>query len=133
VDYRIWALVALFGWGVWGFMSKLLTRDMSAAVLAFWSNIGSLALIVAYVVVERAARWQRNAEFALVAGVFAGIATVAFYIAVKNGPGSVVFPLTGMYILIPALLGFILLREPVTASHVVGIACAGAAIFFLSR
>jgi len=42
-------------------------------------------------------------------------------------------PLTGMYVLIPALLGFIFLKEPGTVTHVLGLTCAGLAVFFLTR
>jgi uncharacterized membrane protein len=65
--------------------------------------------------------------------VAAGVASVLFYVAIRKGPASVVMPLTGMYILIPALLGFIFLKEPPTVTHILGLACAGLAVFFLTR
>ncbi|MBM3315421.1 multidrug transporter, partial [candidate division WOR-3 bacterium] len=51
----------------------------------------------------------------------------------RRGPASVVVPLSGMYILVPAVLGFIFLRERVTVPHVLGLVCAGLAVFCLSR
>jgi drug/metabolite transporter (DMT)-like permease len=37
-----------------------------------------------------------------------------------------------MYILLPAVMGFILLKEPLTVTHVLGLGCAGLAVLFLS-
>jgi len=40
--------------------------------------------------------------------------------------------LSGMYILVPAVLGFIFLKEPLTVTHVLGLSFAGLAVLFLS-
>jgi uncharacterized membrane protein len=70
---------------------------------------------------------------ALGAGLAYGLALVFFFVALRRGPASVVVPLSGMYILIPAVLGFIFLKEQVTVSHILGLVCAGLAVFFPSR
>ena len=70
---------------------------------------------------------------ALGAGLAYGLALVFFFIALRRGPASVVVPLSGMYILIPAVLGFIFLKEHVTVPHILGLVCAALAVFFLSR
>lgn len=80
-----------------------------------------------------AGRWVRPAPLAFGSGLAAGVASVFFYMAMKRGPASVVMPLTGMYIVIPALLGFIFLKEPPTVTHILGLVCAGLAVFFLTR
>ena len=89
--------------------------------------------VTLFAVFSRASRWVRPAPLALASGVAAGVASVLFYVAIKKGPASVVMPLTGMYILIPAFLGFIFLREPPTVTHILGLVCAGLAVFFLTR
>ena len=133
VDYRIPSAITLLSWGAWGFMTKLLSRSMSLTGLVLWSNIGALVPVIVFVALRQGLHWERGAPLAMGAGVLATVATVAFYAALRDGPASVVVPLTGLYILIPAALGFIFLREPLTLSHVIGLVFAAAAIFFLAR
>jgi uncharacterized membrane protein len=114
-------------------MSKILMRSMNPAAFVLWSTITSLVPMAWYVIAFRGLHWDRQGGAALLAGLFGGAATLCFYLALGRGPASVVVPLSGMYIVIPAVLGFVFLREAVTASHVIGVACACAAVFFLSR
>ena len=93
----------------------------------------SLVPVALYALMFEAKSGLRMPLLALPAGLLAGVATLCFYLAMHRGPASVVVPLTGMYILVPALLGFVLLREPVTVFRVLGLVCAGLAVFFLSR
>jgi len=57
-------------------------------------------------------------------GLVSLVAIVAFYKALKIGPSSVVLPLTNMYVILPVLFGFIVLKEPVTVPRVLGIVFA---------
>lgn len=133
VDYRVLCLIALICWGAWGFLSKLISKDASAEAVAFWATLASMLPISAFALAGGTGRWTRPVPLALVAGLAAGAATVCFYMAMKRGPASVVMPLTGMYILIPAVLGFVVLREPVTVTHIIGLGFATLAVFFLTR
>jgi len=133
VDYRLLSLLALLCWGLWGFATKLISRNQPPEGVAFWSTLASMLPITLFALAGGASRWTRPAPLALVSGVAAGIASVFFYIAIKRGPASVVMPLTGMYILIPALLGFVFLKEPPTVTHLLGLVCAGLAVFLLTR
>jgi transporter family protein len=133
VDYRLLSLFALLCWGLWGFATKLVSRGQPAEAVAFWSTLASMLPITLFALGGGAGRWVRPAPLALASGLAAGVASAFFYAAIKRGPASVVMPLTGMYILIPALLGFIFLKEPPTVAHVLGLACAGLAVFLLTR
>jgi transporter family protein len=133
VDYRLLSILALLFWGIWGFLAKILMRSMTPAVLVLWSTVASLVPTAWFVIAFRGLQWDRQGGMALLAGLFGGGATLFFYLALSRGPASVVVPLSGMYIVIPAVLGFIFLREAVTPSHVIGVVCACAAVFFLSR
>ncbi|MFO7675152.1 MAG: EamA family transporter [bacterium] len=133
MDYRLLCIVALLAWGGWGWLSKLAAVRTSPAGIALWATVASVLPIAAFALAAADRAALRPAPLALAAGLLAGIATVAFYIALGRGPASVVFPLTGMYILIPALLGIVLLREPVTLTRALGMASAALAVFLLSR
>jgi len=89
--------------------------------------------IAAFALAGGAARWARPSTLAVLSGLAAGVASVLFYVAIRRGPASVVMPVTGMYILIPALLGYVVLKEPVTVPHALGLVCAGLAVFLLTR
>uniref|UniRef100_A0A7C1WID2 EamA family transporter n=1 Tax=candidate division WOR-3 bacterium TaxID=2052148 RepID=A0A7C1WID2_UNCW3 len=133
MDYRLLSFLTLLLWGIWGFMTKILTRDIAAETVAFWSTLASVIPILLYALAAGTMQWVRAAPLAVLSGLAAGIATVCFYMALKSGPASVVLPLTGMYIIIPAVLGYILLKEPVTVRHIVGLGFAVLAVIFLSR
>jgi transporter family protein len=134
MDYRLISAVALVFWGAWGWLSKLATRDSSDSSIALWATVASLLPILTFALATSDRGAGLKPTWLIIgAGLAAGIATVAFYAALSRGPASVVVPLTGMYIVIPALLGMVLLREPLTLFRVLGLACAGLAVFFLSR
>jgi bacterial/archaeal transporter family protein len=133
MDYRLLSLLALACWGAWGFATKLVSRNQPSEGVAFWSTLASMLPVTLFALFGGTNRWIRPAPLALVSGLAAGVASVLFYVAIKKGPASVVMPLTGMYIVIPALLGFIFLKEPLTVTHVLGLTCAGLAVFFLTR
>ena len=133
MDYRLLSLLALVCWGAWGFATKLVSRSQPAEGIAFWSTLASMLPVTLFALAAGANRWIRPAPLAVASGLAAGVASVLFYVAIRKGPASVVMPLTGMYILIPALLGFIFLKEPLTVTHVLGLTCAGLAVFFLTR
>ena len=132
MDYRLLCVIALVCWGGWGFVSKLATQSASPASLALWATVASLVPIAAFALTVGRTELRPTPLVAL-SGLLAGIATLAFYLALARGPASVVVPLTGMYILVPALLGIVLLREPVTLTRVLGMASAALAVFLLSR
>jgi transporter family protein len=132
MDYRILSLLTLLLWGIWGFMTKILTKHTPAETIAFWSTLASILPILIYTVAAGTMYWVKSSPWALVSGFAAGLATVFFYLALKNGPASVVLPLTGMYIVIPAILGYLILKEPVSFRHIFGLLCAVLAVVLLS-
>jgi transporter family protein len=133
LDYRILCLAALVLWGVWGWLSKIATRIDPASSFAFWTTVASLLPIAAFAFTAAPKHGLKLSPLMLAAGLCAGAATVAFYLALHKGPASVVMPFTGMYILIPAVLGIIVLKEPMTVMKGLGLASAVLAVFFLSR
>ncbi len=133
MDYRILCLVALAFWGIWGWLSKVATRTDPPSSFAFWAAVASLLPIAAFAFTAAPKHGLKVSPAMLVAGICAGAATVAFYLALSKGPASVVMPFTGMYILIPAVLGIIVLKEPMTVMKGLGLVSAVMAVFFLSR
>ncbi len=70
--------------------------------------------------------------YSIPVGIISLVAIISFYKALKIGPSSVVLPLTNLYVILPVLFGFIVLREPVTLIRIVGIIMAILAAVLLS-
>jgi bacterial/archaeal transporter family protein len=132
MDYRLLSVFALVLWGTWGFLAKIISSSVSPQSLAFWSTVATVVPVAVYALTDNTGKWTRPHPMALGAGLAYGLALVFFFIALRRGPASVVVPLSGMYILVPAVLGFIFLKEPLTVTHVIGLSCAGLAVLFLS-
>ncbi len=133
MDYRLLSLLTIVCWGIWGFLTKILCRTTPAETVAFWSTLASILPILAYTLSTGTMRWMATTPLTLVSGTIAGLATIFFYLAMNRGPASVVIPLTGMYIIIPVLLGYLILKEPVNIKHILGFTCALLAILLLSN
>ena len=61
------------------------------------------------------------------------IAILTLYLAIAKGPVSVVMPIYGLNAMVTALLGILVLHEPVTIPKVAGLVLAVVAIVLLSR
>ena len=69
----------------------------------------------------------------LVAGVLLGLSVTAYYLALSRGPISVVVPIFGLFIVSSSIAGAVLFGETLTTSRLLGILCAVAAIYLVSR
>lgn len=131
MDYRLLSVFALLLWGVWGFLAKVISSTVSPQSLAFWSTLATVIPVAVFALAGGSGKWTRPHPIAVGAGLAYGLALVFFFVALRRGPASVVVPISGMYILVPAVLGFIFLKEPLTKTHVLGLVCAGLAVLFL--
>ncbi|ELR15931.1 uncharacterized protein ACA1_023830 [Acanthamoeba castellanii str. Neff] len=73
-----------------------------------------------------------DGSLAIFSGVAAALADIAFYQLARLGVSvSVAGPVSGLYLTLPAVLGVLLLGEPLTWAKVVGLLLAMAAIYLL--
>ncbi len=129
------ALATLGCWGLWGFLQK-----PAAASIGPWSTIvfqGAANFLVSVAVVIFM-RFQVDLHpvgvpAALAAGFLGSAGTLGFLYAVGRGETSTILPFTAMYPVLTILLSVIFLRETVSITQGIGILCAIAAIYFLSR
>jgi len=70
--------------------------------------------------------------FALGAGVALVIAVVFYFLALSEGPTSIVVPIYGMFIVGGAVLGLVFLHEPFTLRKVLGILLAAISIYLIA-
>lgn len=127
-----YAFVALIGWGFWAIGSKLLTRYFNTLSTTFWISFWSIIFLTFFLLFRRNLMVNKYVIYTIPIGLVSLIAIIAFYKALSMGPSSVVLPLTNMYVILPVLFGFIVLKEPVTLPRVLGIIFAVLATVFLT-
>jgi len=70
--------------------------------------------------------------FTLGSGVALVIAVVFYFLALSEGPASVVVPIYGMFIVGGAILGLIFLHEPFTLRKALGILLAAISVYLIA-
>jgi bacterial/archaeal transporter family protein len=60
------------------------------------------------------------------------IAVVFYFLALSEGPASVVVPIYGMFIVGGAVLGLLFLHEPFTLRKALGILLAGISVYLIA-
>jgi len=132
VDYLKYTLIALIGWGFWAIGSKLLTRYFNTLSTTFWISFWSIAFLTLFVFLRKGLIVNKYVTYAIPVGLVSLFAIVAFYKALSIGPSSVVVPIANLYVILPVLFGFIVLREPVSTTRVLGIIFAVLATILLT-
>jgi len=126
--------IALFG--VWGFVSTVITKEVSPLTVQVLSTIGLLpvALILGFSQnLRKGTNFGAGIALATLTGVLGGSGNVALYKALQiGGEGSVVVPLTGMYPLVTVILARFLLKERLNRIQTLGIGLALFAIYLFS-
>ena len=135
----LWALLTACIWGVVPLMEKV---GLGAASPSVGVMIRSLGVVVGLVVfgwvwspwaAMRTLGWP---SILLLAGgglLASFVGQLAFYRALKSGALSQVTPVAGAYPLVAALLGWSILREPLTPSRLVGVACVVIGVILLRK
>lgn len=135
----LWAMVTAGIWGVVPLMEKigLGTFAPSAGVM-----VRSLGVVGGLIVCSwfwspwQAVRQMSWSSVVLLAsgGFLASfLGQLAFYRALRSGALSQVTPVAGAYPLVAALLGWCVLREPLTAIRLVGVLCVVLGVWLLRR
>ena len=126
--------IALFG--VWGFVSTLIAKEVAPLTAQVLSTFGLLpgALILGFSPnLRKGTNFGVGIVLATLTGVLGGSGNVALYKAFQiGGEGSVVIPLTGMYPLVTVILARVLLKERLNRIQTLGIGLALVAIYLLS-
>jgi transporter family protein len=134
-EWLPYALLTLLGWGFWGLVQKPLTDRIDVWSIAFVQFGTTLTWGLCAALLRRQSLDPRTPGFKFAAGAGFGayFGSLAFLFAVDRGSAAVVVPLTAMYPIVTIILGVVVLKERLKASHKIGVVLAIAAIFFLSR
>ena len=131
------ALIALVFHGLGAFFNKVAAED--GVYFPLFLMIVNLVYVVMAVVIHAQQRHPLNLTprtigIAILVGAFGAIGYACMFYAFQNGgEGSVVFPIVSLGVLVSVGLSFIVLREPITAPRLLGLAMAAGSIVILSR
>lgn len=124
--------VCFLGWGLAVFLMTFVTRTLNQGTILLCNLVG-YSLVIAWFARSADMRLSWAHALAVFIGVLFVFSNLAYYkLSSMGGQASVLAPLTGLYVVVAALLGVGLLGEPMTARKCLGIALAGVAIFLLA-
>jgi transporter family protein len=134
-----WALLTAGIWGIVPLMEKLGLGQSPPLIGVMVRSVGVVIGLVGFVVLSppwEALRTLRPSAILLLAGgglLASFIGQLAFYHALRDGHISQVTPVAGAYPLVAALLGWWVLREPMTVSRVLGVLFVVAGVVLLRK
>ena len=137
-SYVLWALIGMTGYSFTTLFVKLAERAGIPSFVVVAVATAIVAIFVLAIVVARdelkvlIAQFSRRGCRALAAGISLTIAVSSLFHALALGPATVVVPLYGMFIIGGAVLGVLVLHEPVTWQKMVGLVAAVAGVFLIA-
>ena len=140
-SYLLWAGIGMIGYSVTALLVKLATQ--SGRFSSYFVLMVSSAMVVATSTTITILRGDMRAFsrdnfgstdglFALGTGVALVVAVVFYFLALSEGPASVVVPIYGMFIVGGAVLGLIFLHEPFTLRKALGIVLAAISVYLIA-
>ena len=124
--------VCFFGWGIAIFLMTIIGKGLEHRVVLVCNLVGYL-IVNAFVIPKVRLGWTLNHGLAVLVGMLFVLSNLAYYkLSEMGGQASVLGPLTGLYVLVPVILGFVFLGEPPTARKCAGVVLALAALYLLS-
>jgi transporter family protein len=129
-----YALLCIFWWGLWGFLSKVGSEAASPLQMQILFTLGMLPIAGGMLLQMR---WKldrdgRGVTYGLLSGVATGLGTLGYYAALREQSASVVTPLTGLFPVLTVILAFAVLRERLNKVQIGGMVLALASIVILS-
>src|SRR6478672_8504542 len=139
-SYLLWAVIGMIGYSVTETLVKLATQ--SGRFSSYFVLMISSAMVVATSTTITILRGDMKAFsrdnlagdgiLVLGAGVALVIAVVFYFLALSEGPTSIVVPIYGMFIVGGAVLGLVFLHEPFTLRKALGILLAAVSIYLIA-
>ena len=128
-----YALLGIFLWGLWGFLSKIGSEAASPLQMQILFTLGMLPVAIGMLVQMR---WKldrnRGVTYGILSGVATGLGTLGYYAALREQNASVVAPVTGLFPVLTVVLAFLVLRERLNKVQMGGMLLALASIVILS-
>lgn len=124
--------ICFFGWGIAILLMTIIGKKLPHSTTLICNLIGYLA-VNAFVIHKARLGLTLYHGLAVSVGILFVASNLAYYkLSEMGGQASVLGPLTGLYVLVPVVLGPVFLEEKLTPRAWVGIALALVAIYLLS-
>ncbi len=130
-----YSVLCVFCWGGWALLSKLGSREIPPETMQFLFTVGALPVGLTLLIARRG-KLEKSAKgifYAVVNGILSGVGGLTLFAAYHtNGNTSLITVATSLYPMITVVLAVLILRERLSATQVLGLAFAGAAIVLFS-
>lgn len=132
--WLLYAIIALFWWGIFGFLGKVGSDRISPSQMQIFFTIGMVpvAVVCAFRLKFRIATEGRGVAYSLLMGVIAALGSLAFFAAMKTGKASLIAPATSLYPALTVVLAVIFLKEKLNKVQLCGLFLAMVSIVILS-
>jgi bacterial/archaeal transporter family protein len=129
-----YALIGIFLWGLWGFLSKIGTDTANPFQMQMLFTFGMLPVAGAMLLhtKEKLDRNLGGITYGLLCGIATGAGTLGYYAALQHQSASVVTPVTGLFPVLTVVLAFALLRERLNRVQIAGMFLALTSVVILS-
>ena len=131
-----WTFAALFSWGIWAVLSKVLGDALTPKQSQALSTLGMLPILVPLALSKRASLRgvsRKGLIFALIGGIVSCLGNVFYYSAFARGETvATVVSLTALYPLVTILLAVLILRERLNRVQLAGVALSFVAIWLFN-
>jgi len=117
------AVLTLVFWGLWGFLPKIVLQTLPPESVLFYESLGNF-LIALPLFVHFRFRLKTDARGVGICGLSAVISVIAvlfLYIALRQGPASVVVTLTSLYSIVAVTLAWMFLKEKISRLQMLSI------------
>jgi bacterial/archaeal transporter family protein len=135
--FPVWlwyALLCVFWWGLWGFLSKVGSAEATPMQMQILFTLGMIPVALAMLLRMRG-KMERNRQgmaYGILSGVATGLGTLGYYAALRQQSASVVTPVTGLFPVLTVVLAYLLLHERLNKVQISGMLLALASIVILS-
>ena len=136
-NFPVWlwyALLGIFLWGLWGFLSKIGSAAASPLQMQILFTLGMLPVAVGMLLQMR---WKLDRDrggvtYGILCGVATGLGTLGYYAALREQDVSLVTPVTGLFPVLTIVLAFVVLHERLNKVQMGGMLLALVSIVVLS-
>lgn len=138
VGHVTWAFIAMVGYSFVFLFAKLAMNDGRLPPFTVMTISVVIVAVVSVLVTVGTGEWgiesylSRDALFTYMAGIALALAVVGYFTALSKGPASVVVPIYGLFIVGGAVLGIVVLDEPVTVKKLLGIGFACLSVILIA-
>lgn len=131
--WLICAIIALFWWGIFGFLGKVGSDRISPSQMQIFFTLGMIpvALVCAFRLKFRIATEKLGVGYSLLMGIIAALGSLAFFAAMKSGNASLIAPATSLYPALTVILAVVFLKEKLNKVQLIGLILALVAIVIL--